>query len=183
MRHGKGKKYIHNGILLYEGDYKYDRAEGEGYKLLNDCGYYYIGQFSNGLMNGKGKMYDKRNKLVYEGDFKNDKPDGIGKEYFENGEYYIGPFFNGLKHGKGTIFHPNGNIKCTLIFIFGNIETNSVIFSRENNSLENQISNDNENDDSFDEKDIIKFYSDLGNTFKNAIQKEKKPDSKDCIIF
>ena len=76
-RHGKGKEFTKNKILVYEGEYQ------------------------NGLWHGKGKQYNSDKissglgpQLIYEGEFKFGKWDGKGKEY-ETGLLYVG---GKLKH-------------------------------------------------------------------------------------
>ena len=77
-RHGKGKEFNEEGILIYEGEY------------------------ANGKRHGIGKQYDgdlfalgKEPKLIYEGEFKNGRWNGKGKEYEKS---LIGIYDGKLKH-------------------------------------------------------------------------------------
>ena len=61
-RHGKGKLYTNNDVLIYDGDFIDDIMDGEG-KVIFDDGRYYIGQNKEGIPNGKGTTYDKEGIL------------------------------------------------------------------------------------------------------------------------
>ena len=59
-RHGKGKEYALNGLLVFEGEYL------------------------NGERNGKGEKYDVDGSIIFEGEYLNGKRwtgKGKGKEY------------------------------------------------------------------------------------------------------
>ena len=88
--HGKGIIYAQDGKMIYEGDFKDDKYEGNG-KLYFEDGGYFIGEMKEGHKY-KGKEYYENGNIEYEGDFKNDKYEGNGKLYFEEGGYYIGEF-------------------------------------------------------------------------------------------
>ena len=91
---------------------------GEG-KYVYENGYYYIGNWNNGVKDGKGILYYKNGNILYEGHFHNGKFEGKGKFYLENGGYYEGEFKNNLMHGKGKIYDKNGDISYDGEFSFG----------------------------------------------------------------
>ena len=96
-------------IDFYKHKYSVEKYEGFG-KLIDEDGYYYIGQFKDDLRNGKGTLYNKNGNIIYEGDWINNKKEGNGKWIFEDGKYYIGQFKDNLINGKGTLYNKNGNI-------------------------------------------------------------------------
>lgn len=84
----------------YDGYFKDDQKEGEGRQELKS-GLIYTGQFRSGKFNGEGKLEDQANKFSYKGQFIHGKQHGKGMEKYVDGSSYEGQFSNGLKHGKG----------------------------------------------------------------------------------
>ena len=98
-RYGKGEEYV-NGVKVFEGEFKYDRKNGEGMEIYGE--YQLEGRWKNGMkdgefvMNGKNGLvfktnYEKgnnnnkwsvydQNRLLYQGSLKHFLP--------ENGYYY-----------------------------------------------------------------------------------------------
>ena len=58
--------------IKYEGDFINDKRDGNG-KNIFENGYYYIGQFKNGLRNGKGILYYSKGNIKYEGNWIKDE--------------------------------------------------------------------------------------------------------------
>ena len=80
--------------------FKNDKREGKG--TLTKVGYFYEGEWSNGLKHGLGTETTSNNE-IYEGEFKNDLRHGTGKCTYFNGDIYEGGWRKGLKHGKGVL--------------------------------------------------------------------------------
>ena len=80
IRNGKGKEYeLDSNILLFEGEYKNGKKNGNGKEYYNNNKLKYEGEYKNGKRNGKGKEYNNKGKLVFEGEYKNGiKIKGIG---------------------------------------------------------------------------------------------------------
>lgn len=94
--HGKGRYYDEDGNIIYEGEFKNNKYEGNGR--------WYIVKSKNGKT---------RSVLSYEGEFKEDKYEGKGCTYWTSGERigkacYKGEFHNGDYNGKGTIYYEDG---------------------------------------------------------------------------
>ena len=82
LRNGKGKEYILDGKLEYDGEYLYN-------KKWNGKEYDKNGKIINVLKNGNGKVkeYNYEGKLMFEGEYLNEKRwNGKGKECNYHGE-------------------------------------------------------------------------------------------------
>ena len=114
MRHGTGEFRIKNGSVMYEGDWKFDKQDGNGIcqilgGVYKDC--IYKGWFSEGKKDGQGELSTKEGKLLYKGQWKNDLFNGKGEWYpIEGNEKYVGQFKNSARHGSGTMYMENGRI-------------------------------------------------------------------------
>ena len=122
---GRGKEYLPNGKLIYEGLYennKYNDKEGRFY-FKN--GYNYIGSFVNGKIEGKGILF-------FDGNYYVDKTIEVMNNLFENpseilddleiftknvlkGDFsqikkYEGNFVNNNKEGFGICYYKNGTL-------------------------------------------------------------------------
>ena len=110
LKDGKGKLYYDkngdNIRKLYEGDFKEDKADGEGIMFYND-GNIYKGDWKNDLREGKGIMFWK-NGDKYLGDWKNNLREGTGKMIWHNGDEYEGNWKKDEIYGKGTMKWKNG---------------------------------------------------------------------------
>ena len=72
FKHGKGKMTYANGVASYEGDWNYNKIEGEGVSI-DELGNRYEGCFLGNMRNGKGKcFYANRSRFV--GVFQNNLP-------------------------------------------------------------------------------------------------------------
>ena len=76
---------------------------GYGKMIVENGGYYYIGEFRNGLRHGKGIVYFNNPELLFFGDFEGDKFEGTGALQYQEFEYYIGEWKDNLRTGKGFL--------------------------------------------------------------------------------
>ena len=56
FKHGKGKMSYSNGVAWYDGDWNYNKIEGEGISA-DELGNRYEGRFSGNMRNGPGKCF------------------------------------------------------------------------------------------------------------------------------
>ena len=135
-RNGKGKKYDHNGKLIFEGEYKNDKKwNGKGYDASKNIVYelikgngkvikynnfgrlFFEGEYLNGEKNGKGIKYGIEYK--FEGEYLNGKRNGKGKEYYNNGQLkFEGGYLDDKRNGKGKEFDYNGQLKFEGIYLY-----------------------------------------------------------------
>ncbi len=83
---GYGKLYDENNYLIYQGEFKDNKP------------------------NGQGTLYNQDPKLnwkVYEGEFLEGKKHGVGKMTFSSSDIYFGEFENDILSGFGT-YYRNG---------------------------------------------------------------------------
>lgn len=113
MKHGIGTLYK-NGKMIYKGEWKYDKFEGEGTLAIDD-NLTYFGSFSNGEKHGKGIITSIKGNYMFSGSYFNGLKDGFGtimlklaEEKFTDGTNYIGEYKAGKKHGKGKFIMQNG---------------------------------------------------------------------------
>ncbi len=64
--------YYKNDDIKYDGEFINDKFEGKG-KFIYEDGKYYIGQWSDDLLNGKGTLYYTNGKIENEGNFIDDE--------------------------------------------------------------------------------------------------------------
>jgi len=68
----------------------------------------YDGNWKNGKYNGNGIYYHENGKIMYDGNWENDNMHGNGIEYYENGKIlYHGNWENDKMHGKGIYYYQN----------------------------------------------------------------------------
>ena len=131
LEHGKGVIYsdikTKNKSIIYDGDFKNGKPEGEG-KCYYENGNYYIGQFSNGVRHGKGIIYYRNGNIKFKGEFVEDNVQGYGIYFWEDGDYYEGLFHNNQKHGKGIEYYKNGNIKYEGDFLMDKFDGNGKFY-------------------------------------------------------
>ena len=127
----KNDKANGNGVLLwnsgnlYEGDFKDDKKEGKGIYYWNN-GNKYVGDFINDKFEGKGILY-YNNGNKYEGDYKSGKKEGKGIYYYNNGYRYEGDFKNNNIEGKGIYYYNNGN-RYEGDFLNNKFEGNGILY-------------------------------------------------------
>ncbi|KAM3134868.1 hypothetical protein pb186bvf_013037 [Paramecium bursaria] len=122
---GKEKTNSHE----YEGDYKYDKWNGQG-KLRDQFGIY-EGDFKNNMKDGSGEMvyndgrsykgfwYQDRmyglgmftwpDQCKFIGNYQDDQKEGYGEFYWADGLIFKGQFKQGLMHGFGILTDGRGN--------------------------------------------------------------------------
>lgn len=98
MRHGKGIQIWDDGAK-YDGDWKFDQANGYGTFYYID-GDIYQGQWENDKANGEGTYYNV-DGATYQGEWKDDLQDGYGCEQWKDGSSYKGYYKYGMKNGYG----------------------------------------------------------------------------------
>ncbi|KAL1490983.1 hypothetical protein ABEB36_011648 [Hypothenemus hampei] len=89
--------------LLYRGDWRYGKMDGNGLRIYPD-GSYYIGEFKKGKRQGHGQQWYPVGAF-FDGIFINDLKNGMGVMIQANGNRYEGEWANDLKHGRGQFFH------------------------------------------------------------------------------
>ena len=116
-KHGlkDGKGIMKRDTMTYEGDWKEGRINGQG-KIRWANGNLYDGHFKLNHIDGNGFMvwYDLLEKYI--GNWKNDKQSGFGMNiwYEPKGEMkemrnrYVGEWEEGIKQGYGIFFYSNG---------------------------------------------------------------------------
>ena len=91
----------------YVGEYKYNKASGQG-TLTYANGNKYVGQFKSNKASGQGTLtYANGNKHV--GQFKDNKPSGQGTLTYANGGKYDGAWNDGKYNGQGIYIFANGD--------------------------------------------------------------------------
>ena len=80
--------------------------------LLDEYEIIYYGEFKNDKKNGNGIIFYNNYQEMYEGEFKDDQPDGKGKYIDKEGNQFLGEFIKGKKNGNFII----NNMYKELIF-------------------------------------------------------------------
>ena len=110
VRHGRGKQYDENGVLIYEGKFVRDEQDGPGKMYRPDGTLFFEGQFQKGESK-KGKVYRKDGSLLYEGELQNHSFHGKDRIYHPQGMLgYEGDFKEGEGTGKGRLYYPSGEL-------------------------------------------------------------------------
>jgi hypothetical protein len=101
---------------IYEGEFKFNKINGNGYLVWYDSLEKYIGQWTDSLQNGigihlwyedKGAMKYLRNRYV--GEWRNGFRHGYGVFYYSNGCKYEGTWDQNYKHGFGVYTFYDGS--------------------------------------------------------------------------
>lgn len=71
MKHGKGKNYSRQGVLVSEGQFKEDAMMGHGTLYYTNGQASYIGELVNGEKHGRGDYFNEEGKIIYSGEFIN----------------------------------------------------------------------------------------------------------------
>lgn len=71
MKHGKGKNYSRQGVLVSEGQFKEDAMTGHGTLYYTNGQASYIGELVNGEKHGRGDYFNEEGKIIYSGEFIN----------------------------------------------------------------------------------------------------------------
>lgn len=79
--------------------------------------YYYVGQFTNGIMTGNGKIYDYFGKILYDGAVVNGTREGNGAQYESGYIRYVGAFHDNKRNGFGALLNIYGQIEIQGNFI------------------------------------------------------------------
>ena len=112
--HGKGKIKWENGNV-FEGEFKENHMNGNGYMIWYDLFEKYIGQWKDDKQNGNGihiwyelpgELKEMRNRYV--GQWKDGARNGYGVFFYSNGARYEGEWKNNLKNGFGIMLYEDG---------------------------------------------------------------------------
>ncbi|CDR94813.1 MORN repeat containing protein, putative [Babesia bigemina] len=103
-RDGPGK--IHNGEMVYDGQWQCDLPHGSGL-FANGDETIYEGNWENGLPHGHGVALFP-DGFTYVGEWSDGVPCGEGKLVADEGRVYSGTFSNGLPNGEGVLVTYNG---------------------------------------------------------------------------
>jgi len=97
-KNGKGKEYMRDPNIEFEGDYLYLKEKDIYYNYL-----IFEGEYINRKRNGKGREYNYNGELEFEGEYLNGERNGKGKEYYYDGKLkFEGEYLNGKRwNGKG----------------------------------------------------------------------------------
>lgn len=71
MKHGKGRNYSTEGVLVSEGQFKEDAMTGHGTLYYANGQASYIGDLVNGEKHGRGDYFNEEGKIIYSGEFIN----------------------------------------------------------------------------------------------------------------
>ena len=112
--HGLGKIHWANGNL-YDGHFKMNHIDGNGYMVWYDLLEKYIGKWKNDKQDGfgmniwyepKGELKEMRNRYV--GEWEDGIKQGYGIFFYSNGAVYEGEWKNNMKHGFGIMISEDG---------------------------------------------------------------------------
>jgi hypothetical protein len=81
MKHGIGTLYK-NGKIIYKGEWKYDKFDGEGTYAIDE-NLTYVGTFSNGEKHGKGIITSLNETYMFSGSYVNGLKHGYGNRSLE----------------------------------------------------------------------------------------------------
>ena len=111
---GLGKIRWANGNL-YDGHFKMNHIDGNGFMVWYDLLEKYIGKWKDDKQNGfgmniwyepKGEMKEMRNRYV--GEWEDGIKQGYGIFFYSNGAIYEGEWKNNMKHGFGVMISEDG---------------------------------------------------------------------------
>ena len=103
--HGKGKFTWESG-LVYEGDFKNGKQDGQGTTTMPNGHVIYTGGYKNGEMHGYGKKTNVDGSS-YNGDFINGKKYGYGVSTDKDGNVTKGNWINGVGHTDSIDYYNN----------------------------------------------------------------------------
>ena len=105
---GENTFYDLSNAIKYEGDFKNNKANGQGSMTWSD-GSKYIGQFKDDKANGQGSMtFSGKPEAKYVGEFKDDKLHGKGTLTTSDGFKHVGEFKDDKANGKGIVTTSDG---------------------------------------------------------------------------
>ena len=107
FKHGKGKISYINGVSSYEGDWNYNKIEGEGISI-DELGNRYEGRFVGNMRNGQGTCDYASDRSRFIGIWQNNLP-LKGQLILEDGTLFDGDWRDDMFSGVGTITWPNGD--------------------------------------------------------------------------
>ena len=100
--------YDLSNAIKYEGDFKNNKANGQGTMTWSD-GSKYVGQFKDDKANGQGTMiFAVKPETKYVGEFKDDKLHGKGTLTDSEGFKHVGEFKDDKANGKGIVTTSDG---------------------------------------------------------------------------
>jgi hypothetical protein len=112
QRQGKGfSKGYRDGnlIITYFGEFKDDKANGQGTGIFPNGGKY-VGEYKDGKWHGQGTFtYENGDKYV--GEWKNGLFNGQGTYTWLDGRQYVGEWKDDKRHGQGTFIGTDGTVK------------------------------------------------------------------------
>ena len=103
-----GKGIFDDGVRLYEGEFKDGIYHGQGSSKRHDNGTTYEGEWKYNKPNGQGTLITKKGSK-YVGEWKDNKRNGQGTQTSASGKKFVGVFKDNKRHGKGTITWPDGS--------------------------------------------------------------------------
>ena len=128
--HGK-RVYIWSDGREYNGDWKYNKIEGEGVFKWPD-GRRYIGHYKNDKKDGYG-IFEWPNGKKYKGFWKNGKQQGEGESYDPNERKWVKGIWNEGKREVGCVMLPTSSQEGTNVTRNFKHGINSAIIQRNDN--------------------------------------------------
>ena len=195
-KNGKGKEYLMDNILIYEGEYLNGKRNGKGKEYFSNGTLKFDGEYLNGKRwNGNGydrnsiiayelkngnvciKEYYNNNEIKYEAEYLNGEFNGKFKKYdLDNVLEFEGEYLNGKRNGKGKQYDYKGKLEFDGKYLYGH-KRKGKLYLKKILIYEGEFS--------FDKKWNGKGYDENGNTIyelKNGKGKVKECDD-DGIIF
>lgn len=129
---GQGIEYRGDGNKLYDGEWKNDRKDGWGISFAPD-GSRYEGQFKDDAKNGLWSIFGPDGTKQYEGLWK----DGLCE--------YIGQTKNGKKDGKGTLYGSDGAKLYDGEWKDDRKSGQGILYSHDGSKYEGQFKDDKKN--------------------------------------
>ena len=99
VRNGRGKEYV-NGVKVFEGQFEYDRKNGEGMEIYGE--YQLKGKWKNGVKDGEFVM-NYKNELVFKTNYENGNNGDMWSVYEKKTLLYQGSL-NGFLPKKGNYY-------------------------------------------------------------------------------
>jgi len=108
IKHSQGRE-LHPDGRTYEGQYQYDKWNGQATISTLVHGDVYVGQYKDGKRSGEGK-YTHANGEIYDGHWENDKRNGRGTNTWVSGAKYVGECKDNKRSGEGKYTYADGDV-------------------------------------------------------------------------